>query len=167
MLSISTSTCMLVHAFAWSKTKENIQKSWKKVSFSSCAREAHFCWSKCTTAWFLDVSSVPNPNILSEFWQYLKTGHFYVGILRFQKSFHHNFVQNVWILDTIQNLTIWQPNNYWPFEYRTCWIFRSPLYVTVYQIYPCCTGVVNIICLWSFKSKLLFASIKINSLLQC
>ena len=62
---------------------------------------------------------------------------------------------------------IWQPNNYWPFEYLTCWIFRSPLYVTAYKIYPRFTGVVNIICLCSFKSKLLFVSIKINSLLQC
>ena len=28
MLCISTSKCMLAHAFAWSKTIENIQKSW-------------------------------------------------------------------------------------------------------------------------------------------
>ena len=33
VLCILTSECMLAHAFAWSKTMENIQKSWKKCLF--------------------------------------------------------------------------------------------------------------------------------------
>ena len=33
LLCISTSKCMLAHAFTWSKTIKNIQKSWKKSFF--------------------------------------------------------------------------------------------------------------------------------------
>ena len=39
VLCISTSECMLAHALAWSKTFENIQKSWKKsYMIISCSR---------------------------------------------------------------------------------------------------------------------------------